>query len=347
MHDNLLMWLDMVANRLSVVAMRCTAVFRQNGDLSPGWSGLFFPGSLIRGAWGGAFRNLACDRYHPPTFRDFCPTGCECAFTTVFRSGPQGPCQSLAFTRNPPRPYRIFVSVLVGSRVRRGQVLDVDLLLIGEAVQAWEPSLAALMKALETGLGMDGKRIPGEVAMVRAMAGRGEWCEVWSASRAHEVVPPPVIPLAQIVDMDPIWKTHFDAMSLDFQTPTVFSVEGMGKKVYPPALSFHHLAQAAVNRIGRLGEIWSGVPANDQPRLDYDCPTQPVLVREAARKLWRFSRRSMQENTIQSLESWSGILTFRGEVGAYYPLFRMAGFLGLGQNTVLGFGACHPILHGV
>lgn len=115
-----------------------------------------FAGSLLRGQFGAALRNLTC-RTHAPHCAG-CAHTAECTYARVFDGQlPAGSPHRLKNFAQVPNPY-VIAPPPGGLTLRRGEALEWGMVLVGHAVQHVAVILAAWHQALAQGLGPERSR---------------------------------------------------------------------------------------------------------------------------------------------------------------------------------------------
>ncbi|MHB1406394.1 MAG: hypothetical protein ACYCV0_12495 [Desulfitobacteriaceae bacterium] len=111
-----------------------------------------FYGSTLRGAFGGAFKRIAC----ASTGRDSCH-GCElenaCPYAYIFETGPSEQAEKLKSYDDVPRPFMFFPKLQDKTYYRPGECLEVELHLFGGGNDFFPYFVLAFTMMGERGLG--------------------------------------------------------------------------------------------------------------------------------------------------------------------------------------------------
>ena len=284
-----------------------------------------FAGSLLRGAFGHAFRKSVCT-VGPAQECAACRLRHECAYARVFET-PLGPGEappSLRGQTTAPHPY-VFETSPVAGELAAGDELRFDLLLFGDAIGHQARIVWAVERMATVGLGV--RRARFALARVEAVGPSGRtplFAEGGGSTRAPaRGLPLPAEPL----------PGDGRRVRLRFLTPLRLRKEG---RLVPPRDPRDLIYQMA----RRLYEV-----AHVHTPDFVEWPFRPLL--DAASRLeapeWdfrlvRLDRFSARQGGKLELDGHVGTAVLEGDLTPLAPLLRAAEVLHVGKATVFGLG---------
>jgi len=277
-----------------------------------------YAGSLLRGAFGRALRQVACITGE----RDCEPCGLKrgCPYIAVFAPGRPEQPHPLLQNSNIPAPYVIEPPEWGARVVRTGDSFSFHMVLIGRAVDHVAIIILAWRRALARGLGPgDGA---GELIQVVADDGKTIYTPQDGRVLAHtakSAASPTAVP---------------KALTLRFITP--LRLQENGHALAPHRLSIKALVLAAARRGSLLAEFHSdGAPTINFKQLVADASR----LTEQRRLEWRdWTRYSSRQKQTMTLGGVIGEWSLAGNLESAWPWLRAGQDLHLGKETVFGMG---------
>lgn len=277
-----------------------------------------FPGSLLRGVFGAALRDLACVTGAPQC--DGCPVAVACAWPALFAPLPRdlSPVGLERLHEGLPPPF-----VLEVGEPKDARALGFRFLLVGEATAAVPLVLAAWREAFARGLGR--ARVPGRIAAIGAegsggpvpLADGGPW-------------PEPEAPMLVRAG---------SGLVLDLVTP--LRLQAGGAPVRAGQLTPRMLVAAIIRR-ARLMAIHAGPDAQEAVR---EWPVDDWLaaadaVRHAPELQWvDLWRRSARQGRRMNFGGLVGRWHWEGVAEPLQALLALGALLHVGKEASFGLGA--------
>lgn len=284
-----------------------------------------FKGSLLRGAFGHAFRRATCSMGPGHSCRE-CPLRRACLYTRLFETFVEGePPPFLRGIPTSPRPY-VFETVTEATEFEPGAPLCFDLLLFGQATSLAAHALLAVERAARGGLGAS--RFPFVLDKAGASLPQGGWQEIYKDGR-----PSPA--LANVAPRFPAGAlVGEDRLTLRFLTPTRLQVRGRLEE----EPDFRAVVFAMLRRTLELA--WFHLPGSEidwclRPLLDRASQVDVVASDFHWQEWQRYSNR--QQRKI-SLGGFVGTLELEGDLAPFGSLLRAAEVLHVGKGATFGLG---------
>ena len=308
---------------------RFTAIMRAGVRL-PG-----FAGSLLRGQFGAALRQVACMTRQPTCAG--CPLLHTCPYTRVFEAPPP-PAHTLQKFSNIPNAYvmepALATPELAPADLRAGDPLVFQMVLAGAAIAQLPLIVFAWQRALAQGLTRD--RAAADLHRVDWLDSDGMAHRIWEASAptllAHDATLT-VPPIAAGGAAPPT------ALTLHIHTP--LRLQHQGHPLRPAQRTPRVLVAALARRAALVMEFHAG-----QTHWGAAVPPLVQLAESLAdqRELhwhdWtRYSSRQQQEMTLGGV---LGRWTLRGDpatLAALWPWLWLGQWLHVGKNATMGLGA--------
>ncbi len=325
---------------LPIARYRFTARMRQGVRLPD------YAGSLLRGQFGAALRNVACMTRQPTC--GGCPLMATCPYTRIFESLPP-PAHALqafsaipnAYVIEPPLP----AVGLLHARPQPGHAHPADLgqgaelvfhmVLVGAAIDQLALVVFAWQRALAQGLTKS--RSSADLWQVDWVDAQGHAHPIWS--QAHPVlaahpaslsVPP--MPAA-VLGTGPTTALH-----LHIHTP--LRLQHQGQPLRPAQLTPRTLVAAVARRVALVLEFHA-----QQPHWGAQVPAVAALAEQLAdtRQLhwfdWvRYSSRQQQEMTLGGVLGTWALYGPPETLAATWPWLWLGQWLHVGKNATMGMG---------
>lgn len=279
-----------------------------------------YAGSLLRGAFGRALRQVACitrDKDCAP-----CALKRGCPYTAVFAPGKPDRPHPLLQNSDVPAPYVIEPPPWGARIVAPGEGFAFHMVLIGRAREHLPIVILAWRRALARGLGPgDGT---GDIATVATETGQIVYTPTQGSVLAHESAVPP----APTFSMPPATVT------LRFSAP--LRLQQNGNALPPHRLTPRPLILAAARRASLLAEFHGdGAPLIEWKAL----AAEADALNDERRLEWRdWTRYSSRQRQTMTLGGAVGDWTLAGDIARAWPWLHLGQWLHVGKETVFGLG---------
>jgi hypothetical protein len=291
----------------------------------PAWKG-----STLRGAFGHAFRRLACagGRLCPP-----CQVPDRCPYHYVFETAPPPDAPALRKLTDIPRPFVLEPPEDGGQVYAPGASLALGLVLIGRGIEFLPHFIVTLRELGEQGLGYRRGRL-GELEAT-APNGAGPPVQVYSERdrlvRSHDST----VTLEDILRECQRLPPNTGRLTLRFCTPTTLRREG--RLVERPEMGT--LVRNLIHRITALSLFHCGAKWPDDAAI-------PALIQGAeAIRLSRcdvrwvdWERYSSRQQTTMKFGGVVGEAAYEGDLTPILPLILMGAAVHVGRHCVFGNG---------
>ena len=285
-----------------------------------------YEGSMIRGAFGRAFKESCCPFPHDGSG---CPLGDKCPYGYVFETSPPEDAREFAKNQDVPRPYVFEPPDGTRMEYEPGEEMRFGFTVVGRAADYMPYFIYAFSKMGDEGVG----RLKARYRLERVMAKNplvGTQAEIFDG----EVVRNKRLPAVWEDAVGAARELDGERLRLEFLTPTFVRFRG---KVSPEAPSFRALVQSLVIRIPMLsavhcGEVW---------REDFKALVARAGEVETVRDetTWvSFRRYSSFRKKSEPLEGVVGSAEYVGPVEEFLPLLAMGQLTHVGKRAVFGLG---------
>ena len=286
------------------------------------------PGNILRGAFGGAFRKVACQP-QCPGFEGRSARECEwraaCPYAQVFEPG--------ALNARPtglldwPRPFVFRAAHLDGREVQPGERFHFDINLFAADDTVLPYFVLAFERIAREGLGPGrGRAQLRSVSQLDLEGNAATLLFDGSAFIARETAP-------LVFSLERLPEDVYET-SVEFVTPTELKTDG-GIAARP---DFPVLFARLHSRVVRLAELYS-----DPISLDiqyYDFRARPAEVRMTRCEVQRVEvqRRSSRTGRVHSIGGFVGFAEYEGDLAEFLPYLQLARWTGVGRHCAWGKG---------
>ncbi|MBA3424094.1 MAG: CRISPR system precrRNA processing endoribonuclease RAMP protein Cas6 [Rubrobacter sp.] len=286
-----------------------------------------YEGSMIRGAFGRAFKESCCPFPHENGAG--CSMGDKCPYAYVFETSPPEDARDFAKNREVPRPYLFEPPEETKMEYGPGERMRFGFTTVGRAADYMPYFVYAFSRMGEAGVGRRKARYELEnVVAINPLTGGRE--RLFEGGTVRNVRLPAVWEDAENVaeGMDG------ERVGLEFLTPAFVKHKG---KVSPEAPSFAALVQNLMIRLPMLsavhcGEVWRG-----DFRAMVDRAGEVETIRDGT--TWvSFRRYSSFRGKSEPLEGVVGSVEYAGPLAEFLPLLVMGGLAHVGKRAVFGLG---------
>lgn len=285
-----------------------------------------YAGSLLRGQFGAALRNVACMTRQPSC--GGCPLQSTCPYTRIFEALPPASHTLQSFSAI-PNAYVIEPPSLGATDHAAGEELVFHMVLAGAAREQLALVVFAWQRALLQGLTR--QRVPADLVQVDWIDAAQQAHPVWTADEPilldhpAQLAVPPALPSLQ-------------SLVLEIHTP--LRLQQQGRPLRPQQLDARTLLASLARRVALVLEFHAG-----QTQWGTQVPQVSALAEQVhdERDLrwhdWtRYSSRQQQEMTLGGvLGSWT--LFAPAEILArIWPWLWLGQWLHVGKNATMGMG---------
>lgn len=291
-----------------------------------------YAGSMLRGAFGHALRQVACMTKQKTC--DGCPLTGTCAYPALFAPPPPEAHQLQKFAQIPV-PYVIEPPAWGERTLHEGEPLHFHMILIGSALKELPLIILAWRRAMARGVGAaDGTA---EIESVTLCAPEGE-SEVFTPASGVVTQHGQLVPFTPPVEVNAAANAAADAtpdtVTLYFETP--LRLQQNGKALAPHRLDARTLLMALVRRINLLAEFHAGGPLiEDFPAL----AGQASTLTEQRDLVWRdWVRYSSRQKQAMALGGVMGRWQLEGNLAPFVPWLHLGQWLHVGKEAAFGLG---------
>lgn len=306
---------------MELYAHEVTICFAEKAHVPP------YEGSMIRGAFGRAFKESCCP--FPHDNGSGCPLAEKCPYGYVFETSPSEEMREFAKNRNLPRPYVFEPPDDTRMEYEAGERMRFGFTVVGRAADYMPYFIFAFSKMGETGIGKRRARYALEsvVAKNPFSAGRSEIFD-------GDIVKNERLPVTWEDAKNAAGTMNPERLRIEFLTPTFVKFRG---EVSPEAPSFAALVQSLLIRIPMLSAVHCGEIWDADFRSLVERARDVKTVRDHT--TWAsFRRHSSFKNRSESLEGVIGEAEYAGPIGEFLPLIKLGELLHVGKRAVFGLG---------
>lgn len=307
---------------LPITRYRFTAIVQQPLSLPD------YAGSLLRGQFGAALRNLACMTRQPVC--SGCPLLQTCPYTRIFEvpAPPKGTHALQAFS-NIPQPY-VIEPPAPGARVlAAGDVLMFHLVLVGDALNQLALIVFAMQRMLAQGLTRE--RVPAGLQSVECIDADGTARPVWSYQQ-------PTLAEHSTVLNVPDMPAGLAAITLQIHTP--MRLQRQGQPLGVGQLTPRALVAAVARRAALQLEFHAGLQDLGQA-VQQATQASETLADDRDLHWHDWTRYSSRQQQAMTLGGVQGRWTLRGSaeaVAQVWPWLWLGQWLHVGKETMMGMG---------
>jgi hypothetical protein len=289
------------------------------------------PGSTLRGAFGGVFRNQVCLTRQPAC------TGCllrsHCSYGYLFEPSAKG--TGVLQHEQAPRPFIFEAPEEARQVLQSGDTLVFTLVLIGRAIELLPYFVFVFHRLEETGLGRGRHHDQGRFRLVALEAEQpgGGWQPVFDPASQSLVPERPVFTTEAVLRR--ATQLSADRLQMHFLTPLRLYAEGRLIR----NIEAHHVIRALLRRLSVLLAVHCG------QSLELDFPAvvaHAETIRSKAHFTWQQQGRySSRQQRVIEMDGYTGTLTLWGTLAPLLPLLAAGEWLHVGKGCVMGLGRYH------
>ena len=296
-----------------------------------------YAGSLLRGQFGAALRNVACMTRQPTC--PGCPLLQTCPYTRIFEAQPPPKGQhALQDFSQIPNPYVMEPPTPGARMLAAGDRLEFNLVLIGHALDQLALVVFALQRALNQGLTR--QRVPAELQRVDWLDAHGHAQPIWLHTQKTLAAHPTVLEV-------PTPPLAVDAITLNIHTP--LRLQSQGQPLRADQLTPRALLAALTRRTALLMELHAGQSGwgDAAKRVAHRSET----LTDSCDLHWfdwtRYSSRQQQEMTLGGVLGHWTVHGTPDALAEVWPWLWLGQWLHVGKNATMGMGgyALDPMQH--
>lgn len=286
-----------------------------------------YEGSMIRGAFGRAFKESCCP--FPHENGQGCPLDQRCPYGYVFETSPPDEARDFAKNKEMPRPYIFEPPEETKMEYATGERMRFGFTVVGRAADYMPYFIYAFSKMGEEGVGRLRARYELErVVAKNLLTGTRE--EIYDGEVVRNRRVPTVWRDAETTarSLDP------ERLRVEFLTPAFVKFRG---EVSPEAPSFAALAQALLIRVPMLSAIHCGEVWREDFRAMVERAGEVGTVSDGT--TWAsFRRYSSFKKKSELLEGVVGQVEYAGSILEFLPLLCAGQLTHVGKRAVFGLG---------
>lgn len=289
-----------------------------------------YKGAVFRGAFGNAFRRLAC--LFPQRKCPACEQRGQCLYAAVFEPSPPPQYPDAGKFHQAPRPYVLNPPLTTKSTINPGEVLSFELVLVGRAVDAIPYFIVIFSEIGRRGLGRD--RGSFELLIVELLSQNEPTPLYHSRSPALAAFEAESGPQTRPGD------EQVNSLTLQFLTPLRLKEKGDLVTRFTFSLFWERLTQ----RLSLLSAFYEKNPRlPDFTPLSSQASQIQVLRHDLHWHDWeRYSRR---QDATMKFGGLVGRITLQGPLGPFMPFLRLGAQVNVGQETTFGLGRYSLIIN--
>ena len=286
-----------------------------------------YEGSMIRGAFGRAFKESCCP--FPHENGNGCPMGDKCPYGYVFETSPPEDAREFAKNREVPRPYVFEPPDGTKMEYEPGEKMRFGFTVVGRAAEYMPYFVYAFSRMGDEGIGR--RRASYELENIMAsnpLTGAAE--EVFDG----ETVKNRRLPTSWDDAVQVARGLEGERLRVEFLTPAFVKFRG---GVSPEAPSFAALVQNLLIRLPMLSAVHCGEIWREDFRALVARAQEVETIRDET--AWAsFRRHSSFKNRVETLEGIVGHAEYAGPLAEFLPLLCIGQIVHVGKRAVFGLG---------
>ena len=283
-----------------------------------------YSGSMLRGAFGHALRQLACVTKQKDCAG--CPLLTSCPYPTIFAPPPPAAHKLQKFSQIPV-PYVIEPPAWGARQVGEGETFAFHNVLIGRALSELPLIILAWRRALARGVGTG----DGTAELVRVVH-----CGETLESETYRPDSGTLAPHVQEITLDPADNDGMEQNRLTLHFVTPLRLQKNGHALPPEKLDARTLLMALVRRANLLAEFHAGGALVENFTALLNATTG---IRDSKHLVWRdWTRFSSRQQQKMALGGVVGDWTISGPLAPFIPFLRLGEWLHVGKEAAFGLG---------
>ncbi len=292
-----------------------------------------YKGSVLRGGFGHVFRKVGCIARRgecPP-----CLLKGACPYAYIFETPPPPTSQVLRKYPHAPHPFVIEPPLDTTTIYEHGTPFSFGLVLVGKAIDYLPYFIYAFEELGRIGLGREkGKYRLAEVALTQ---GSGECLRIYDGTSglltSHIDLATPVLPDGSVIASKIACHFSPSTLTLHFLSPTRLTYDG--HRASPD--EFHILFRNLLRRINLLNYFHCGGALMDGAR-DLIQSARAIETVDARLRWQKWERYSGRQDQRVPMGGFTGRVTYRGDLGPFWPWLRVGEWVHVGKAATFGLG---------
>ena len=283
-----------------------------------------YAGSMLRGAFGHALRQLACMTRQKDCAG--CPLLSSCPYPAIFAPQPPAEHTLQKFTQIPV-PYVIEPPDWGARQIAQGEAFSFQLVLIGRALRELPLIILAWRRAFARGVGSG----DGTAELLRVVQ-----CGEAQETEIHRPDIGTIAPHVQEIAFNTASSDGPERTELTLHFSTPLRLQKNGHALSPEKLDARTLLMALVRRASLLAEFHANGPLT----TDFaSLLAASAMIEDRKQLVWqdwtRFSSRQQQK---MALGGVVGDWTLRGPLTPFIPFLHLGEWLHVGKEAAFGLG---------
>lgn len=286
-----------------------------------------YKGSMFRGAFGSAFKNVVC--IMDQKICENCVLQSNCFYFQIFET--EIPNNNLWFLKNvkkTPHPFIIHPPEDDTRFYKNGQIFNVGLTFFDEVVNGLPYFILAFKKMGEKGISY--KRSRFSIENVTKIISEKNHKLIYQKDETK------INEFRSFLNLDEFFENNprnFSEVKIDFVTP--LRIQNQGQiLINPTDLNPKILFESIIRRYLILAHLFGKQDvSNYQWNLDKN-----ITIDTSNLYFYNWERYSNRQKVKISLSGFKGYIILRGELDDLIPLLKLGSLINIGKNTVFGLG---------
>jgi len=295
-----------------------------------------YKGATFRGGFGYVFKKTVCAARFVDECKK-CILNSSCVYAYIFETPRPKNSQIMRKYEHIPHPFVLCPPPGRERLIRKNDYLEVEIVLIGKAIEYLPYFVLVMSNLAEQGLGADkGKCELTEVTLQYPNQNRstnGQAMSIYTSKNTTIELNASSLSVTSLLQNFPEGKQ----ISLEFVTPLKLMRDG---QLITRELSFKDIIRNLLRRIRLLAYFHCGVK-QDELELDFAkliSLAEKIKVVEDNLKWFSFSRYSTRQRQRIPAGGLVGKISFWGELKPFWDFLLLGQYLNVGKNTSFGLG---------
>ena len=282
----------------------------------------YFPGSMLRGAFGIALKKVVCLQKNKSC--NDCLLSSSCVYRFLFETEAQTPIKGVS---SAPHPLIIYPLGLSEKRMKKGSVYKFGLTLFGQAVSYLPYVVYTIIEMGKLGIGKGKGKF--ELKEVKKRVFDRKTKEIFNHKENK------LISLNDCFELKKIFNKKWKGERLVLETITPLRLKIKGR--LRDNLELRDLIFIIAHRLKILSLLYGNGEINLIKDIDLDEILKGIKV-ESDFKWTDFRRFSKRQDAYLQIGGIMGRMLFNGAISQIYPLLKLGEYTHIGKNTAFGLG---------
>ncbi len=279
----------------------------------------YFPGSMLRGAFGVALKRTVC--VNPEGNCSGCAVKDDCIYRFLFE-----PESNTPRIKNPPHPFITYPLSLGGKSMRRGSVYTFGFTVFGNAIGKLPYVVYSITQMGRLGVGKGKGRF--EVKEIKKYISPKRRITIYS-QKDGKLKEAPGLDVGSILSLRPV----SDSLILEAITPIRMKLKGK----LTHKIGLRDILLSIVRRFSTLSTLYGGGERDVFKDFDVDRVLDGVKDRPDFRWV-DFKRFSKRQDAYMMMGGAMGRMIVEGKFESVYPILKVGELIHIGKNTSFGLG---------